>query len=307
MSDERPPTQVALEPTRFTITPAMMERYPVLFGDRSSLHTNAGFAKASPYGAIIAWGVQPLFFFSTLKWRKVLPRRMAFEKFTANFTQPVLPGDPLELSALVYPSLGGPGHMELEYEIRNRDSHAVVTNGSGILGVAPPGLDPDLLAFDEDEPLPEVRMQVKPLVEQAWEFDQIEKGETSAFDFEFTRDGLRSLHAMTMLGAESHAPAWHEWLETLDPRPLLIIPMFTTVMGMLMPGRRATCANLEVEFKNPPPIGDRCRMKGAVAFKSASTQTLLEQMTISDLDLKTVFAKGKVHAQVHSPPASPAA
>lgn len=299
MSDERPPTQVILEPARFTITPEMMRRYPVLFGDYSSLHTNEEFAKSSAYGRIIAWGVQPLFFLSILKWRRALPRRLALEKLTANFNQPVLPGDPLELVPIIYASTKIAGRVELEYEIRNRDSGVVVTTGSGQLVHAPAGLDPHEVAFDGGAPAGEERMQTQPLVEQTWEFDQIEKGHTSAFDFHFTLGALRSFYGMVMLGAESHAPSWADWIEAFDPRALCIAPMFTTVMGMLMPGRRATCANLEFELKQPPPLGECCRMKGAVAFKSASTQTLLEQMTISDLELKNVFATGKVHARVH--------
>ncbi len=305
MSDARPPTQVILEPVRFTVTPEMMRRYPVVFGDYSSLHTNRDFAKTSTYGDIIAWGVQPLFFFSILKWRSVLPRRMAFEKLLANFNQPVFAGDPLELTPLVYPSLGGPGRMEMEFEIRNRNTGVAVTTGSGVLGHAPPGLDTNELAYDDGEASGDVRMQTQPLVEQTWEFDQIEKGHTSAFDFNFTREALRALYEMVMLGAPSHAPLWPEWVETFDARPLLLAPLFTTVMGMLMPGRRATCANLEAEFKRPPPLGECCRMKGAVAFKSASTQTLLEQMIISDLSTKAVFALGKVHARVHGAAVKP--
>jgi hypothetical protein len=292
MSDARPPTQVALEPVRFTATSGALARFAGLFG--LGQVASAGGGGGLPF-AVAAF---PMLFFSALKWRRVLPRRMALEELAAVFHGAFTTGDAPELTALVYPSLGGPGHMEMEFDLRHRDSKASVCSGSGVLGLAPAGLDGRELGFDSDAPLPIVRLTDRELPVPAWRYDQIERGQTAAFDFTPSLDALRLLHAVVLAGEPSHKPGWHEWIETLNPRPLLLAPVFASAAALVMPPRGVARARFEVEFKDPTPLGSACRIMSAVASKSDAPRALATQLTVTDTDLKCTFATASVHARV---------
>ena len=283
-------------PVRFHIPDATMRRYTELVGDASSLHTSAEFARTTVYGAIIAYGVMPVFYLSLLKWRDSFPVRLRFRRLSANFNQPVFIGEPLEL-AVTHLSTAD-GEVEIEYEVLNRDTRAVVTTGAALL--APADAMPDALANVPASP--HARLQAQALVEQCREFADINKGDAAGFDVVLSGEAMRSLHEMILLGAESPRLEWREWLENCDAGSLLLAPLFTTVIGMFLPGKRGTCANFEAAFPQAPPLGARARMDATVAFKSASTSTILVNMALTDTTTGASFASGKVHARVQPPP-----
>ncbi len=300
MSDARPPTQVSLEPVRFSGARAAVAKFSALFAGAAAANASAGPAPASPLPVPFGAVALPLLFLSALKWRKVLPRRMAFERIAATFHGPFRMDDALELAVLVYPSLGGPGRMEVEFDVRVRETRAKVSSGSGVLGLTPPGLDGGELGFDPDAPLPEVRLPVKPLPAHAWRLEQIEKGQTAAFDLVPSLDALRALHDLVLAGGPTHAPGWHEWIEAIDPRPLLLAAQFATAAALLTPAGAAECTGLELELKTPPPLGEVCRIKCAVVGKSDAPASLTELLTLTDTELKLTFATGTV--RVHTGP-----
>jgi len=299
MSESAPPTQTALEPAPWVITPELMERFAELFGDVNPLHTDAEFGRASAYRDNIVYGALSLLSLSALNWRGTLPRRMGFRRLTANFRQPVFVGDRLEVAPALFPPGTGDGPVEFEYEIRNRATGVVVTTGGGLLGL--PGSEPeDLDGATEEPPLQPTRMPVQRLVEQKLAFGEIRTGQVSAFDFDVTAGALRSLHEILQHGAQSHAPGWREWLNNCDPRAFLLAPLFGTFIGMCIPGRAGVATNLHAEFHRPPALGRRCRMTGTVAFKSATTSTVQIDVVIGEASGDTVYATGKVQALVHA-------
>ena len=301
MTDSPRATPIALEPVSCTVTQATMERYAELFGDVNSLHTDAEFAKTTPYGTNIVYGMLPFLCLSMLNWRRALLRRGGFQMLTVNFHQPVFVGDRLDVASVLFPSGNGGGPAEFEYEIRHRATGTVVTTGAGLLGPLRGG-PKSTGALPEEVPPLRTRMPTQPLVEQRFTFDQIRTGQVSAFDFDVTAGALRALHEILRLGAESSPPGWQEWLDNCAPRTFLLATLFSVFIGMCIPGQRAVTTNCHARFHRVPPLGQRCRMTGTVSFKSATTSTVQVDIVVGDVSGSSVYATGKVHAHVHAPP-----
>ena len=294
-SQQGAPRSVRLEPVRFEITQRMMADYPRQFGDYSSLHTDPRFAARTDYGGIIGWGVQPLFFLSLLDWKSVSPDRLAIRALSAEFRHAIRPGEPVSITATVDDIGDNDDGIEAEFEVLSLEAGHVATSGLCTLVAAPR----DAPGPSGAEAAPIESMLPAPLTEHLFDIDDIAPGQTSTFDFRFADTSLRSLYEMIRNGSAGTTPCFEDWHASFDPRALLILPMFTTVMGMLMPGRRATCTNLRAEIASLPPPGRRCTMQGAVAFKSVQTRSILEKLAITG-EAGEPIAEGEVTARVNA-------
>lgn len=287
-------------PLRFSVTPQMMEMYPALFGDRSSLHTDPDFARRSAYGGIIAWGMQPILYLSLLASGGLPDCRLSLRKLTANFHRPVLVGEPLTLTATGREQ--GDGAVKIEFELsRNEANSGPATSGTVVVGPEGNGEGENFEARAEPMSANSGTL-VEKLVEQSFEFDEIQRGQLSWFEFQLSPEAAPRLWRMLQRGLAEKRDGSPDWPRQIEPRGWLMAPLFTTMMGMCMPGRRATCAALELEVTALPSLGGRGLASGRVEFKSASTSTILERITLSDLKGQVCFATGKVHARVHAPP-----
>ena len=122
--------QVVTSPGR-TITEADVVAFAGLSGDYNQLHTDAEFARATPYGQRIAHGLLGLAAASGLAARAgfIEGTTQAFVGLTNKFKAPVLIGDTIHLRATVsklrpMPSMGG-GMVVFAMEVLNQRGEVV--------------------------------------------------------------------------------------------------------------------------------------------------------------------------------------
>jgi 3-hydroxybutyryl-CoA dehydratase len=114
-----------------TVTEADVVQFAALSGDYNQLHTDAEFAKDTPFGQRIAHGLLGLSIASGLAARAgfIEGTAMAFTGLTWKFKKPVLLGDTIRLRTKVskvraMPRLGG-GIVEFDVRVLNQRDETV--------------------------------------------------------------------------------------------------------------------------------------------------------------------------------------
>ncbi len=255
---------------RFHVSREMVDAFARWTGDHSSLHVNEVFARRSPYRMNVVHGMLPVAFIARLPF---LANGMWLKKLSGQFLHPVFVNDELELEV----KSADAEQTDFEYLIRKVASNATVTSGAFTLARegAPSAAHP-VAAGTSDS------LVVTALVENDQLFEQINKNDEAQFEF---------------VVGEGWPDAASPIVENCSAACL-----FSTFAGMCIPGRFATLVDFRVEFAARLEMHRRYRLKGIVEFKSQSTVSLVEAITISDVEHPdVVVATGKINVKVSSP------
>lgn len=280
------PSSIAVPPLSFAVSAEMVQRFARLTGDFSSLHMDADFARRSMYRENVVHGFLPLLFLGALDWKGITDGSLRIQKFSASFLKPVYAGDQLILSPTYLEVVDE--QIELEFEISKVETGTLVTSGSAILVK-----DGDLLRVPGGSA--DTSLLSTPLTERSLEFADINKDDEAAFRFSVSPDVIGSLQAIYARGGVGQAQG------TVQASNLLAAALFSTMVGMCFPGKRATFLNFDVSFSRSIPLNEECRLLSRIAFKSGSTSTISQAISITGPQ-DTNYASGKIHAQVNTPP-----
>lgn len=246
---------------RFKISRDTLEEFSHWTGDRSSLHVNDSFAHRSPYRDNVVHGMLPVAFIARLPF---IEKGFWLRKLSGKFLKPVFVDDELEIEAK--PT----GDLEYEYVIRKIPSHSIVTAGAFTLGRG---------GISGAGGVRNRSLLTTALAEKDRLFDQITKGDGDDFQFLISEGGIEASSPI----AENISAAC----------------LFSTFVGMCIPGKYATFVDFWVEFSKQLEMNHSYQLKGVVEFKSQSTSTLVEAISISDAS--GVCATGKINVKVSSP------
>lgn len=287
----------------FQLSAAMIRQFINLTGDRSSLHTDGEFARRSMYRETVVHGMLPLIFISVLKLLYIKEYMCSFDKISARFLKPVFVNDRILLSAKISELDEENNQIELEYTLKNLEAGTVLTTGNCALSYSNFVTGKGQMRQSEP-PGPKHCMVRVPLAEGDLQFEQISKGHEKSFLFsiseghtytlyEILREGLLSDYKLDLSG----------WLTNCDTANLLSICLFSTFVGMSIPGKHATFMDFNAIFHKPIQRDKQYLFTGKVGFKSQSTLTIVENVSIHSLDDKTqTYATGKINAKVNQPP-----
>jgi 3-oxoacyl-[acyl-carrier protein] reductase len=268
----------------FQVTSPMVHAFARLTADRSSLHIDEVFGRRCLYRRNVAHGILQLLFIAALK---PCAAGACLKRIAARFVKPVFPGDRLELKAEVTEVNPEQNLCEIEFSVRHQDSGLVVTNGNFTLSYCQPEakVGPDRR---------ETAVIPGTLEEECLLLNQINKGDEREFPFQLTPGHAQDLRAILSAGgAEAGA---------LDLANLLGTCLLSTLVGMRMPGKHAVLLDFQIAFQNALQWNRDYLLKGKVSFKSESTLTLAQNVSLRDPAANTDIATGKVSAQVNQPP-----
>lgn len=251
---------------QFQIARETLARFADWTGDRSSLHVDELFARRSPYRDNVVHGMLPVAFIARLPF---ITKGMWVKKLSGQFLHPVFVTDELELEATPTDA----EQLEFEYQIRKLPSNSVVTSGAFTLERG------DVRA-ETSQGKSASSLLATALEENDQLFEQINKNDEAEFQFRISEGWPDSASPI----AENMAAAC----------------MFSTFAGMCIPGRYATFVDFRVEFAKAMEKHRTYRLKGVVEFKSQSTSSLVEAISITD-DENVVCATGKLNVKVSSP------
>ncbi len=297
------PTDIAIDKSyniEFNISADMVERFATLSGDTSSLHTNEVFSRRSMYRKNVIHGMLPVAFISALKDLHIPNYKYSFEQISANFIKPAFVNDKLHIASKIIDIDFEQKRLELEYSIKNIKSNATLTTGYYCIKYSP--LTNKKLLYKQYNP--KASMVIDHLEEQTLQFDEIEKGDKKSFHFMISEDSSYSLYEILIGGLSSnYFSELSNWVEECDTKNLLATLLFSTFVGICIPGRYATFINFSATFNKQIKLNNKYKIIGNVAFKSQSTSTLVENISLQDLESnQNIYASGKINVKVNEPP-----
>lgn len=295
-------TRGAFYNIEFQVSKAMVERFIDLTGDASSLHTNKAFARRSMYRENVVHGMLPIAFISSMKPYYTEEYTFALYKISARFLKPIFVNDRLSINSKILEIDEEQSQIELEYILKKLETETVLTMGNFTLKyndfVTGRSKIKNYRPSNSNHP-----MVVDLLEEQNLQFEQIPKGYEKSIHFLISEAHTHALYEIFKKGLLSDCQfSLSSWLANCDIANLLSTCLFSTFVGMCIPGKYATFMDFNATFHKPIQWHKKYVIKGKVAFKSKSTFTLVENISIHELRSKRdLYAKGKINVKVNEP------
>lgn len=286
----------------FEVSHGIIELFSGLTGDYGSLHTDKAFGRRSMYRKNIVYGMLPVLFIPALKICYTNEYRYYFQKISAQFIKPVFAGDRLRIDSKVAEMDTEQGLVRLEYVIKNVKSNAVLTTGYFTLIYTGDTMNMKCAKLHETAGH-RGSMVMDSLREGDLQFNQICKDDCKDFQFLISKECLYAYYEMLTQGLlPDYRFDFSGWIAKCDAANILANALFSTFVGMCIPGRYAIFIGFNLAFNKPIECDKKYTLTGKVGFKSKSTFTLVENMSIHDAgDQKEISASGTLKAKVHEP------
>lgn len=281
----------------FEVTGAMIERFAALTGDRSSLHVSDAFARRSAYRRPVAHGMLPVAFLLLLRPFQLDGFRCRPVAISGQFLTPVFAGDSLELSTSPAVISSDAGQAEFEFRVEHAASRSTVTQGRVTVVYEP--RRPWKAAGGERR---DGSMVAEPLEVRSALLEEIEVGASDTTDFLVSDATIRDLTSLVKMGAPGEASSPQDLSEGCDLPSLLAVLLFSTSVGVRLPGASATFLEFSARFEKPIALDTTYRLRGTVTHRSRSTRIIKKEMLVapSNRSDETVL-QGKVATLVTKP------
>lgn len=282
----------------FQLTPDMVKGFTDLSGDYSSLHTDRAFGRRSIYRKNVIHGMLPVIFISGLKPCHLKGFVSSFSKISARFLRPLFVDDRLLLNAKAVDIKDEGRQVEFEYILKKLETGTPLTTGNFILRYS--RLDKSQLYRSRVSGFNQC-LVIDSLVEEALQFEQISAGDERSLQFLISKVHAHRLYGILKRGLLSdYKIRSAEYFSSCNLADLLSSCLFSTFVGMCLPGRYATLMDFNLIFHKPIQWNKKYRLTGKVDFKSESTATLVENILIGNPDGNTEpLATGKVNVRVN--------
>jgi 3-oxoacyl-[acyl-carrier protein] reductase len=269
------------------VTPDMVAAFAALTGDRSSLHVNEAYARRSAYHQPVVHGMLPVGCLALLPSLHVEGVRAVPVALGGRFLAPVYAGDVLTLTGGPGRPGGDAGTVALDYRIA-RDQ-TIVTSGTITVtwerladsGVEAPGSSAASLLLEPSE----VRQFL---------LEDLVPGATDHLDFAVGGGAIRAFVEILAQGggAGPGAPAAAVAERVYLPN-LLSMLLFSTSVGVSLPGASATFLEFSARIDCPIKLDTPYRLCGRVGHRSMATRIVRKELTITPADTDDVLVRGK--------------
>lgn len=286
---------------RIEIEQDLVHRFAAITGDVSSLHVDDAFARRSQYRRPVVHGMLPLAFLPLLE----ILRREGFvcrlRDLTGHFSAPVFAGDTVALSA----DAGGEdperGTLHLDYRVVVEDSGA--TAATGTIGVAyepRDGKDSAPVVADPGAYRSSASLLASPVALGAFRIDEIEKGLVEPpLEVRVTPGVVQAWRALVAAGGADPADG-ERAVAAFDLPSLLAMLLFSTSVGVSLPGASATFLEFSAAVKSPLAPGTPYRLESRVAHRSKATTIVNKAVTVAPEGGEPVI-EAKLAALVNPP------
>ena len=289
---------------RFRVSERMVASFAALTGDQSALHVSEGFARRSIYRQPLVHGILPVAFLCLVDGLRMDGLVSSPSAISGRFAGPVHIGDFLELRVELAKDQGSTSGLAFDYHIENVVSKATVTNGS------------ITVSYRQGQPNRPARvvdgnttacLLAGPLSALHLGADDISRGRSESFEFVVTEAAIGSFLAILAEGIGEE-----EVFRRLVSRGgfhysnLLAIALFSTLVGMRLPGNLATFLEFSAELEQDIEQGKLLKLEGVVTHISRATKILRTAVSVLGNGGRETRAKavvrGKVAALVNRPP-----
>jgi len=280
----------------FKVTAAMVAQFAALTGDQSSLHTSAAYGRRSMYRTNVVHGMLPLAFLTVLKDIKIESHQAQIKSLFVRFIKPIFPNDLLQLISKVIKCEDKQAH--LEFNVIGQNTKAQLTTGKCVIDFSE-----SISGDDKKVSAGAASVVLEHLTEENQSYEDIKQTDVKQFPFQCDENHLLGLYNIIREGLNDKAcPALKDWIKAVDARNILLSSLSSTMVGMCLPGKRATFMDLNLQFHDDIVFGQTYRFRSVVEFKSDSTQTLVEKVTIEGGDSSEAVASGQITVKVNDAP-----
>lgn len=300
-----PEAAVVMQPASvdFTVSPELVTRFAALTGDWNRLHVDEAFARRSSFRRPVVHGMLPVSFLPLLPPFQLEGFRSVLVGLSSRFVSPTFTDVPLRISA-------GPGRLgadgsrlEVDYEIEiaHEVRRTVVTTGTATLRYEPRSA---VLRRGPSMPSQEQPARLTPLVDSnhmLWE--EIETGARDSLDFTVTPAAVSEFAALLASGADGAArDVAGTLLDRFDVPTLLSVLMYSTSLGVILPGGSATFLEFAAHVERRVDMDTPYRLRGRITHRSAATRIVKKELLVTPADSDEVFVRGKASTLVAAPP-----
>ena len=258
---------------QFSITENMVSRFSELTSDSNPLHTQQGFARRSIYRQQVVHGMLPLGFISLLNFFQQDNFISSIVEMSAQFNEPVFISNKIILSAIVAGIDKENNHARFNFTLENAESKSIITKGA-ITAIYHPLTEGDNFvsqkgAFSNHSMVQE-SFSAKDL-----RLEEISKNDKDGFNFMVTEESIKGLLEILYAGISGGGKfdSINLPLRFYFPN-LLSIMLFSTSVGMGIPGRYATFLEFTAKVNKDIKINTPYLLKGEVTHISQSTRII---------------------------------
>jgi len=281
----------------FRVTEALVARFAALTGDHSQLHVDDAMARRTAYRRRVAHGMLPV---GMLAASRPLHRDGLLAvpvALSGRFLAPVYAGDRLTLVVGDGRPVGDSDRWTYEYRIEKLASSAAVTIGEVTLRYS----SATTLPNGDGDALGESSLLAVAPPMRAVPLEAIEVGMAERLDFQISAASAREFAAM-IAGAFDDGMGADEVLARADVATLLAILLFSTSVGVVLPGAHATFLDFSAQVEQPVRVGASYSLTGEVVHRSRGTRIVKKQLVVRDRDDATNLAvTGRVTALANKP------
>ena len=277
-----------------SISESLVTRFAELTGDHSQLHVDDMMARRTAYRRRVVHGMLPVGFLAASRPFQVEGVVCTPIAVSGRFLAPVFAGDRLTLTTAA-PRDAGDGQFAFEFRIENAESGAAVTVGEATVEYAARSF-----RHGDEDAGERSAMLTRPLSMSRARLEDIEVGTKESFEFAITRHTLRQFCELIGDGLGDNSPAPRE--DAVDLGRLLSILLFSTSVGVALPGANATFLEFSARPETSLVLDRRYVLSGEVVHRSRGTRIIKKQIVIRGAEQPDdVVLRGKVAALVNKP------
>lgn len=286
---------------RFYVTEKMVDMFADITGDKSSLHTVEKFARRSMYRKTVVHGMLPVSYLTVFMTNLAEEKNVRFKRLSAQFVKPVLIDCQLNLCVKVTDIDQENRDINCDFMITHQETKTIVMQGCFVLEISDEWIpNNENIKISSKIEVPGLIQQVPS--ENRWTFEEIKKGQMDGFRFLINNQTIRMYFQMLELGlAEKIKVGFDQWFKSGCVTDLLANSLYSTFVGMYIPGRDATFLDFNSSFFRMFELDREYILEGKVSFKSESMQTIVEMIEIRESNNGKPLVSGKINVKINEP------
>jgi 3-oxoacyl-[acyl-carrier protein] reductase len=281
------------------VSSELVERFAALTGDWNRLHVDETFARRTSYRRPVVHGLLPVSFLPLLPALHLDGLRCVPVGLSSRFMAPVFSDTPLKLT-VGSPRVEGDGvRLAFDYTIETVDDarSTVVTSGTFTVTYEPrPG---GTRGGKDTNRGPAYLVPKMKGSHHLW--DDIDLGATDALDFVVTPAAVSEFVALLASGSDTSPEFASEVAESFDVPTLLSILLYSTSLGVSIPGASATFLEFSAHVERPVQLDVPYRMDGRVTHRSSATRIIKKELLVTPQGGGDLVVRGKASTLVATP------
>lgn len=265
----------------FYVTEENLKIFASLTGDYNSLHMNESFARRTRYRERIVHGMLPFSYISILKMFWLENYVASIVRIEAKFNSPIYLESDLIITAEVMDKDSSVRTLNVKITIEIKNSGIIATTGFVIVKFEEDGNK--VVRLPSNYLDREVCLLTEPVKESKLILEEIDIGLTKSINFSISLEHIFEFKIMLEKGLENNSIKSELIINSLNIMTNVLSPnLFSTFVGMCIPGQNATFLDYKINFLKQIPLRKNLRLKGVVVQKSEATKIIKLELSILD-------------------------